>query len=305
MVVGGGAAGLSAATWIARYRRTVTVVDGGEPRNRWVEHAHGYLGEDPVDPAQLLERARQQLAGYDETELRPASVLEARREDGQFVLDLDGGPPLRTRRLVLATGVRDIFPDVQGFFDHYGASVFHCPTCDGYEARDAEVVVFGWSEDVTGFSLTLLDWARSVTIVTDGRPFEGDAGHRQRLAEAGITVLEDEAAELVGTRGDLHGVRLRDAGVVPCGVAFFSIAHQPRTALAGQLGCDLTEEGCIVVDGEAATTVPGVYAVGDVTPGLQLLQVAAAEGAIAGVACARSLRGEDGTPEAWVGRSPG
>ena len=303
VVVGGGPAGLAAATWIARYRRTVAVLDGGEPRNRWVEQAHGYLGEDPVNPSDLSGRAREQLLRYPEAEWCEGEAADARRrEDGLFEVTMAaGGPPLVSRRLVLATGVRDRFPEVDRFFEHYGASVFHCPTCDGYEARDAEVVVFGWSEDVTGFALTLLGWARSVTVVTDGRAFEGDAGCRRRLAEAGVPVVEDDAVELLGPRGGLEGVRLRDAGVVPCGMAFFSIAHEPRTELARRLGCRTTDEGCVEVDDEAATSVAGVYAAGDVTPGLQLVQVAAAKGATAGVACAQSLRGEGGTPDSWHG----
>lgn len=302
-VLGGGAAGLAAATWIARYRRTVVLVDGGEPRNKCVDLAHGYLGEDPVHPGELLDRARAQLGRYAEAELCAGSARRAwRREDGVFGIECDDGLRLWARRLVLATGVVDRFPEVDHFFEHYGASVFHCPTCDGYEARDANVVAFGWNEDVTGFALTLLGWARAVTIVTDGRPFEGDVACRQRLAEAQVPVLEDDAVELIGTRGHLEGVRLRGSGVLPCELAFFSIAHQPRTEIAAQLGCRLTSEGCIEVDHETATSVPGVYAAGDVTPGLQLLQVAAAKGATAGVACARSLRGEGGISDAWRGR---
>ncbi|HVM02354.1 MAG TPA: NAD(P)/FAD-dependent oxidoreductase [Acidimicrobiales bacterium] len=303
VVVGGGPAGLAAATWVARYRRSVALLDGGEPRNRWVEQAHGYLGDDPVDPATLAERARAQLRRYPEAELCEGEAAEVRRDAaGRFEVVTDGaGPALLARRLVLATGVRDRFPEVDRFFEHYGAGVFHCPSCDGYEARDARVVVFGWSEDVTGFALTLLGWAGDVTVVTDGRAFEGDAECRRRLAAAGVPVLEDDATELLGPRGGLDGVRLRRGGVVPCELAFFSIAHQPRTELAGQLGCRMTPDGCVEVDHECATSVPGVYAAGDVTPGLQLIQVAAAKGATAGVACARSLRGEGGMPEAWDG----
>ena len=306
VVVGGGVAGLAAATWIARYQRSVVVLDGGEPRNRWVEQAHGYLGEDPVAPTQLAERAREQLLRYPEATLSTGRASRARRlADGVFEVETEDGRCLRGRRVVLATGVRDHFPDVEHFYEHYGASVFHCPTCDGYEARDAQVVVLGWSEDVTGFALALLGWARSVTLVTEGRPFEGDAACRRRLADAGIPVLEDDATELLGRRGHLEGVRLRSGATVPCDLAFFSIAHEPRTALAEQLGCRLTDEGCIEVDGEGATSAPGVYAAGDVTPGLQLIQVAAAKGATAGVACGRSLRGEGGMPNWWQGRVAG
>ena len=302
VVVGGGPAGLSAATWLARYRRRVLVLDAGEHRNRWVDRSHGYLVHDNVDPKELLRLARTQLAAYPTVESRSEGAVGVRREpDGTFVVQTGGGE-VATRRVVLATGVVDQFPEVEGFFEHYGASVFHCPTCDGYEARDCHVVAFGWSSDIAGFALTLLEWATDVTVVTDGTRFEGDENCRQALERHSVEVLEDDAVAFLGRRGDLQGVRLRGGDVLPCQLAFFSIAHHPRTDVASQLGCRLTGEGCIEVDHEGLTSVAGVYAAGDVTPGMQLVQVAAAKGTMAGVACALSLQGE---PPATDAPAPG
>ncbi|MCA1692970.1 MAG: NAD(P)/FAD-dependent oxidoreductase [Actinobacteria bacterium] len=301
--MGGGPAGLSAATWLARHRRRVVLLDAGERRNRWVEQTHGYLGLDPVDPRTLLARATEAYCRYPTAELvegRAPSIEGV--PDGGFRVRVDdggaAGRSLLVRRLVLATGVEDEFPDVDGFFDHYGADVFHCPSCDGYEARDREVVAFGWSEKVAAFALGLLDWAAGVTVVTDGTAFEGDAECRAALERHGVALLEDDAEALLGVRGALEGVRLRGGSTIPCQLAFFSIEHRPRNELAIQLGCDLTSDGCLVVDEHGQTTVPGVYAAGDVIPGLQLVQVAAAQGAVAGVACAMSLRGEPAGPGA-------
>ena len=302
LVIGGGPAGLAAATWLARHRRRVGLVDAGERRNRWVDLTHGYLGSDPIDPKQLVERATDALFAYPTAERIEARALSAEaRPDGTFAVTTDasrdGGPTtLTARRLVLATGVEDTFPDVDNFFEHYGADVFHCPTCDGYEARDRRVVVFGWSEHVTGFALDLLNWAAEVTVVTDGTEFEGDAECRAALARHQVEVLEDDAVALLGKRGALECVLLRGGATVPCELAFFSIGHRPRTELAVFLGCALTPEGCIVVDGDHETTVAGVYAAGDVVPGLQLVQVAAAQGTVAGVRCALSLRGGPAGP---------
>lgn len=295
VVVGGGPAGLSAAGWLGRYRRRVVVIDGGEHRNRWVDRSHGYLASDDADPKELLRTAREQVGAYPTVELRPGRVLAARRvDDGSFVLRSEAGP-LPAKRVVLATGVVDAFPEVDRFFEHYGADVFHCPTCDGYEAQGCEVVAFGWSSQVAGFALTLLEWAAKVTVVTDGSRFEGDETCRRALERHSVDILEDDAVELLGTRGNLRGVRLRGGSVLPCQLAFFSIAHQPRTDLAAELGCRLTDEGCVVVDHEGLTSVAGVYAAGDLTPGMQLVQVAAAKGAVAGVSCALSLQGQPAT----------
>jgi thioredoxin reductase len=296
IVIGGGPAGLSAATWLARYRRTVLVLDSGEYRNRWADASHGYFSRDPANPAELLAQARADLQAYPTAELRHTRAVKAAPiGEGGFEV-VTGGGRLTGRRLVLATGVRDQFPDVEGFFDHYGASVFHCPSCDGYEAKGRPVVAIGWSEQVVGFALELLGWASQVTVVTDGRRFEGDAEHRRMLERHGVAVREETALELVGTRGDLRAIRLAGGQTVECQLGFFSIAHHPLTGLGEQLGCQRDAQGYLVVDANGATTVPGVYAAGDVTPGLQLVQVAAGSGAIAGVGCALSLENDPRTP---------
>ena len=290
VIVGGGPAGLSAATWLARYRRSVVIVDSGEYRNRWVEHMHGYLGSDPVDPEAFRTRVHEQLRQYGTVDIVQGRAVAAVRADDAFQVTLDDDTVVEAGRVILATGVRDVFPDIPGFLEHYGASVFHCPSCDGYEARDEPVVVFGWDAHVPGFAAGLLEWASSVTVVTDGRRFEGDDLHQRAMERLGIPIITDEVAELSGERGALRAVSLQSGAQLPASFAFFSIAHHPRTELAEALGCELTAEGCVVVDEHGRTSVPGVYAAGDMTPNSHVVQVAAAEGAAAGIAAAHALR---------------
>ncbi len=284
IVVGGGPAGLSAALWLGRYRRRTLLVDGGDYRNRWVSSTHGYLGSDGIDPAKLRSRAREDLERYATVTVREGTVSGATHEDGQLALSTDA-ETLRARRVVLATGVRDRFPEVEGFFDHYGKSVFNCPTCDGYEAKDKRVVVFGWDEDVASFARHLLEWASKVTIVTNGALYEAP-----EPAEDEIEVREENALALVGEPGSLRAVRLSDGEEIDAEMAFFTIDQKPANELAVELGCRLDHERCIVIDDKGKTTVDGVYAAGDIVPGPQLVQIAAASGTIAGLACARSLR---------------
>jgi thioredoxin reductase len=272
------------------------VVDSQEYRSRAVERSHGYLGRDPQTPLELLARGREELLAYPTASVRMSTVSTiAVRPDGRFHVSLvDGG--LVAHRLVLATGVRDVFPAVRGFDEHYGASVFHCPACDGYEARDRDVVAIGWDRHLVGFASTLLNWARSVTVVTDGHRFPDDEACRATLDENGIELVEQGAVEFLGSRGALEAVLLDDGRSLPASLAFFSLAHVPQVSLATALGCALDEDGYVVVDRMGQTNIAGLYAAGDLVPQLQLVQVAAASGAVAGVGAAQSLFGTSGAP---------
>lgn len=295
VVVGGGPSGLSAASWIARYRRSVLLVDSGEHRADPVERSHGYLGRDPQRPRELVARGRTELLAYPRAAVVDDRVTRVvRAGDGRFTVSLDRGGDVAAHRVVLACGVRDVLPEVEGIRTHYGASALHCPACDGYEARDQEVVCVGWDERLVGFATQLLGWARSVAVVTDGHRFDGDEVSRELLARHAVELVEEGAVELVGERGALEGLRLASGRVLPAAMLFFSIAHVPRTGLAEQLGCEIDDEGYVVVNDCGMTSVDGVYACGDLVPGLQLAPVAAATGVAAGVALAQSLFGEAG-----------
>ena len=297
VVVGGGPAGLAAATWLGRYRRDVVVVDSGDYRAADVETSHGYLARDPQSPMDFITTAREQLLSYRTVHHMSGRVTGARRlDDGLFRVECDDGTVLTALRLVLATGVVDACPDLEGFDEHYGASAFHCPACDGYDAQGRDVVAFGWDERLVGFATSLLNWARSVTVLTSGRTFAGDDACRSVLDRHDVEVVETPAVRLVGTRGDLRGVELADGRLVPASLFFFSVAHQPRIELAQSLGCAIDDDGYVEIDPTGRTSVDGVFAAGDVVPGLQLVQVAAAQGCAAGVGAALSLQGEPGSP---------
>jgi thioredoxin reductase len=282
--------------WLGRFRRSVVVVDSQEYRSQSVERSHGYLGRDPQTPVELLERGREELLAYPTACVRHASVSSiVARPDGLFDVALSDGS-LVAHRVVLATGVRDVFPSIRAFDEHYGASVFHCPACDGYEARDRDVVAIGWDRHLVGFASTLLNWARSVTVVTDGHRFPDDEACRATLDDNGIELVEQGAVEFVGTRGALESVLLSDGRSLSTSLVFFSLAHIPQLSLASALGCRLDDDGYVLVDREGQTSVAGVYAAGDIVPGLQLVQVAAASGVVAGVGAAQSFFGTTGAP---------
>ena len=295
IICGGGAAGLAAATWLGRYRRKTLVFDTGHRRNRSTETAHGYLGFDGVAPKDLMDTALRDLERYDTVQLQQALVETIRREDERFVVTAEG-EEIETCRLLLATGVEDVLPKVANFEMFYGKTIFHCSCCDGYETSDMTVAAIGWSPHVAGFALDLLDWGARVVLLTDGRSFEGDGSCRTALDRHDIEMIEQPVAEVVGSDDVMEGLLLEDGRLVPCDRAFFSIAHKPRNTLATGLGCRIDDMGYVETDDHGETSIPGVYAAGDVVPGEQLLQTAAAQGAVAGIACAMSLRGEYTSP---------
>ena len=290
IVCGSGAAGLAAATWLGRYRRKTLVLDGGPPRNAAAHASHGYLGRDGEPPEALLEQARRDLERYSTVEICPGEATNARRIGPDFGVTTSEGER-KCHRILLATGVEDVRPDIPGVEDLYGTSIFHCSCCDGYESSDLDVLAIGWGEHVAGFALDLLEWGARVTLVTNGKDLQTDDSCHAALDRNGIEIADEPISSFLVEDGKMQAVELESGRVLKAARAFFSIKHEPRNSLARQLGCELDEMGYVKVGEHGETSVEGVYAAGDVTPGEQLVQRAASEGAISGIACALSLRG--------------
>ena len=223
-------------------------------------------------------------------------MTSVERRSDVFVLCTAEGEEVHALRLILATGVRDQFPPIQNFEEFYGVSVFTCPSCDGYEARDASVAVLGNPEHSVPCAVGMLDWATTVALVVEHAALERHEDRYARLADVGIRVVGGTAVQFEGDDGRLDAVRMQDGESVACTFAFCVIDHEQHSELPRDLGCAMTDDGCVVVDEHCHTSVAHVYAAGDMTPGPHLVQIAAAKGARAGIAAASSLRGEGGAP---------
>lgn len=267
VVVGGGVAGLSAALVLGRARRRTLVLDRGQQSNRAAGHVGGLLGLDGTPPAELYERARAQVSAYDTVALRDAEVAEARAEGEDFVITLgDGGEQLRTRAVVLATGMTYEVPDLPGFAELWGSAVFHCPFCHGWEVRDRRVVVHA-AGDLAAKQATLLSaWTDSVTAVDPA-----DVSHLR---------IEN---------GSLRAVVRHDGSEVDCDAVLIPAVLRRRDGLAEQLGLALTEQGLVEVDAHMHTSLPGVYAVGDLAVAPQQVAIALGSGHLAGIVVTREL----------------
>lgn len=299
LVVGGGPAGLAAATWLGRYQRSTLVVDAGEYRNHAADQVHGLLSRDPVTPQDLRTDSRDGLDQYPLVQVHHGIVNSLDRdEDGLFHATIDGGHAVAASRIVLAMGIRDQVPEILGFEDHYGTSVHHCPACDGFSSRGKDILVLGSSSRIPGFAAGFLEWARSITIITNSREPHFEDHQRAMLQEHGISIVEGIAEALVGEPGKLQGISLADGTLVRGSHVFFSYRHLPTNQLAEDLGCELNRDGSIVVNKYQLTSISGVYAAGDLTTNLKLVPVAIGSGTTAGYACAASLRGHGATPPA-------
>ncbi|HJQ83026.1 MAG TPA: NAD(P)/FAD-dependent oxidoreductase [Candidatus Binatia bacterium] len=286
-IVGGGPAGLSAALLLGRCRRRLAVYDTGAPRNGPSAEVRGFLTRDGTPPLELLAIARTELARYG-IAVRPLEVTRVDRAESGFVVTAADDGSVRSRCVVLATGVRDVLPPLAGLPPLYGRSVFSCPYCDAWEVRDEPLAVYGRGDHVARLAIALRLWSRDVVVCTDGTAAMSD-GARGELAAAGIAIRDERIRALEGSNGRLTAIRFASGELVPRRALFLALGQRQSSPLAAPLGCRLTPDGGIEVDARQESSVPGVFVVGDASRDVQLAIVAAAEGATAAVAINKQL----------------
>src|ERR1043166_2915569 len=281
-IVGGGPAGLSAGLWSARYLHRTVVIDSGDPRNWETRGVNGYLALPKVTPAELRGRGREDCRTYG-VDLVDAEVVTVSAEaEDRFLLRLRAGARLRARRILLAYGLRDVWPDIPGLTRIYGANAHVCPDCDGYEARGKKVVVIGNGRRAVGMALNLTTWTNDIIICTNGRPPELDEPeYCEKLDALNIPVLTQPIAKVCREGSSIHCLMLADGMQLDTDKVFFTIGQYPADDLGVQLGCERDDEGHIIIDMHCHTSMINVFAAGDITPGPQLAITAAADGATA------------------------
>jgi thioredoxin reductase len=278
IIIGASNAGLSAALTLGRSRRRVLVLDGGAPRNAPAAHAHNFFTRDGTPPAELLRLGREQLVPYG-VEIRATTAQTARSTATGFELTLADETTITARTLLLATGVTDVLPAIPGFRELWGRGVYHCPYCHGWEVRGQALAIYG--RGAPGFHLAVLlhHWAPGPVLCTDG-PAELEDAHRATLSQLGIRVVETPVAGLATNPAGGLSVAFADGRHLPVEALFARVPQQQRTDLAAQLGCAFTDDGIYVqTNGMGLTSVPGVYAAGDLTGPFQQVVAASAAGA--------------------------
>jgi thioredoxin reductase len=299
IVVGGGAAGLSGALVLARARRSVLVVDSGEPRNAPAAHAHGFLSRDGIPPAELLDLGRAQVREYGGEVLAGRVTSAAPAPDGGFRVSLATGHPVSARRLLVATGLADELPDVPGVRERWGRDVLHCPYCHGWEVRDQAIGVLAGGPMSVSQALLFRQWSADVTLFLHTAP-EPALAEQEQLAARSVPILAGRVAEIVVTGDQLTAVRLATGRLVPCQAVVVGPRFSARADVLISLGLRTVAHPAgtgshVAADPTGLTAVPGVWVAGNITDLSAPLIGAAAGGSAAAMAINADLVAEDTT----------
>ena len=285
IILGGSFAGLSAALQLGRARRTVLVIDAGERRNRFASVSHGFLGRDGVAPGEIIAEATSQLARYVTVATLKGSASKVGRTEEGFYVETHNDT-FHGKRLILAAGVVDILPDIPGLADRWGISIFHCPYCHGYELERGPIGVLATSALSMHHAMMLPDWGPTTLLINDS--FTPDEAQRSALARRGVSVEEGRVRQIFGQRPTIelvNGRTIEFAGI-------FTLGRTMGGPIADQLGCELKDGPLgkfIGVDEQQQTSVPRVFACGDVSRAAGSIALAISDGSMAGVAAHRSL----------------
>ena len=277
IIIGGGSAGLSAGLVLGRFKRRILICDSGKPRNAKSHGVHNFLSRDGILPNELLQIARSQLQPYDTVELRSQEVVDIVQREQQFEVVFADGTREQARKLLFATGVKDHLPPIAGMENLFGASVFHCPYCDGWEARGKAIAILGNGETALHFSKLLHSLSDDLVICTNGKSDIADVD-AQRLAELGIRIITTPIVQVNTTDGVLIGLTFADGTYLQRDVIFLKPPQSQSSALPAKLGCVFTENGHVKVDEQGRTSVTGIFAAGDLTSPTQAVVLAASKG---------------------------
>lgn len=290
IIIGGSFAGLSAATYIARGRRSVCVLDTGSPRNRFAEHSHGLLTHDGSAPDAILAAARSQVAAYRSVTFVNGEAVSAAKGPDGFVVRLAAGDSVEGSRLVLAFGISDELPAIPGLAERWGRSVLHCPYCHGYEISGQRLGVLHVSPTSVHQAMLIAEWGPT-TFYLNGAP-EPEAAVLDELRRRGVAIEPGPVRALLGDGARLSAIQLADGRTSDVDALYLGPRTRLNSGIAQELGCELLDGrfGPVVrTDETRMTTVPGVFAAGDIVREAHNVTWASADGVTAGSAAHRSL----------------
>jgi thioredoxin reductase len=291
IITGGSYAGLSAAMTLGRALRKVLVIDSGKPCNRQTPHSHNFLTHDGSTPAQLAGLAKEQVANYKTVSFYEGLALSAVKTDTGFEITTQSGDRFTAKKLVFATGIRDIMPDIKGFAECWGITAIHCPYCHGYEVKHERTGILANGDTGFDYAKLISNWTNDLTLFTNG-PSSLTTEQAEKIRGRQIEIIEKEVDSFDHQDGYLRGIRFKDGSDFPLRAVYSRPQFEQHCPIPAALGCELTEQGYIKIDQLQHTTVPGVYACGDNTSAMRSVAGAVGAGSMTGAVLNRDLLDE-------------
>ncbi len=262
IVIGGSYAGLSAAMALGRSLRKTLIIDSGKPCNRFTPHSHNFLTQDGSTPSEISNTAREQVLKYETISTYDGVAVRGQRTIDGFEIETSSGEVFKAKKLALATGVRDLMPDIPGFVDCWGKSVVHCPYCHGYEIRNKKTALIANGERAAHLAPMIKNLTDDLTVLPSGR-MELDHEVAQKYESHRIGVVEKEIAQIVHTDGQIEAVVFKDGSREAFEAAYAAIPFEQSCGIPEAMGCEMTEQGHIDVNFLFKTSEEGIFACGD------------------------------------------
>lgn len=281
IIIGGSYSGLSAAMALGRSLRNVLIIDSGRPCNRQTPYSHNFITQDGVKPFEIAEKAKAQVLQYPTVKYMEGLAVEGEKTENGFVIVTEKGQEYKAKKLIIATGIEDLLPDIKGFSECWGISVIHCPYCHGYEFRGQKTGIIANREKAFHLASLVHNLTKDLTILTSGKA-EFTSGQLEKLNKNRIHVIETPIIEIEHEKGNIRNVLFHGRDQISFDAVYAAVPFRQHSDIPVSLGCELTEQGHIKVDNFQKTTVEGVYACGDNSSMMRSVASAVYSGSITG-----------------------
>ncbi len=288
IIIGGSYAGLSAAMALGRALRKVLIIDSGKPCNLQTLHSHNFITQDGKTPKEIFATAKEQVLQYDTVTFCNALAASGIKTDAGFEIATQTGDKFNTKKLIFATGIKDIMPDITGFSECWGISVIHCPYCHGYEYRNEKTGILGNGDYGFEFSKLISNYTKNLTVFTNGKSTLTEA-QTLKIKSHNIEIIETEIERLEHKNGQVQNIIFKEGSSTSLKVIYSRTPFRQHSDIPQSLSCELTEQGYIKTDAFQKTTIPGVFACGDNTTPMRSVSNAVAMGNLSGAMANREM----------------
>lgn len=292
IIIGGSYSGLSASMSLGRSLRQVLVIDSGLPCNRQTPHSHNFITQDGEKPAVISAKAKLQVELYKTVQFYNGLAIRAQKIENGFEVSTESGEIFTSRKILFASGVKDLLPEIKDFADCWGISVLHCPYCHGYEVKNEKTAIIANGEMAFEYAKLISNWTKDLRLCTNGKSVL-TLEQTQILKEKGISIFEDEIDSFEHNEGYVSNIVFRNKEKIEVKAIYSKPPFEQHCSLPADLGCDINEQGLVKVDAMQKTNVPGIYASGDCTTQMRSVAIAVSTGSFAGAVINKDLIDED------------